>query len=158
MVNNKIDVASLGSGIKISGEYVNFPDGDAKAAFNFLNFNCKSVAEFDDDSDLTEIDANADNWNRSTSKFMERKRSISPLLATAMSIAMPTPFQLGVQNLYRDLLVQRSTTIYYALVFCDVSETRTDGTSVAPTLIFHDSRSERATNFRKCSHVSLSFW
>lgn len=100
-----MDVASLGSGIKISGEYVNFPDGDAKAAFNFLNFNCKSVAEFDDDSDLTEIDANADNCNRSTSKFMERKRSISPLLATAMSIAMSTPSQLGVHYLYRDLLV-----------------------------------------------------
>ena len=55
-VSNKIDVASLGSGINISGEYVNFPDGDANAAFNLLNFSCKSVMEFDVVNALTKID------------------------------------------------------------------------------------------------------
>lgn len=138
LVNNKMDVASLGSGIKISGEYVNFPDGDAKAAFNFMNFNCKSVAEFDDDRDLTKIDGNADNCNRCTSNFMERKRSISPRIATtAISIAMSTPSQLG------SILQKDCCTKWWVLglLFCDVG-----------------TRYVCRPNLWYCSAVSLSFW
>jgi hypothetical protein len=93
LVSNKIDVASLGSGMTISGEYVSFPESDDNAAFNRWNFNCKSLllllllrAEFvvdDDDDDesalVMESDASADsNCHRNTSLFLiDRLCSIS---------------------------------------------------------------------------------
>ena len=71
-VSNKIDVASLGSGINISGEYVSLPDGDANAACNLLNFNCKSLAGFDDDKADTKIDSKVCSCHRRTKILIER--------------------------------------------------------------------------------------
>ena len=94
LVSNKIDVESLGSGIKISGEYVSFPDSDANAAFNLLYF--KSLAEFDIDSALTESDASVDSCHRRTHIFIERLCRISRLLdyVVLISVITSAPFRL----------------------------------------------------------------